>query len=340
FTMVGVCLESFDGRIRSTMPPVNVCTPAQWTYNEIPIPHDAGDDVATINPLPQPTFACYSATPPLDVVMILDKSGSMQITDLGVSNSRIAQLHDSVGTFLDTWSALSPPSDNVGVVTFDTTASVRTPLEDVATNSAAIKTDVANNVGPGRSTSVGRGFNTAKSLLGPQAGRRQVALLLTDVQQHTDPFVEFRNATTRNPELYCQNSASPQCTIPATCTLGSPCPLSNLPQTYTVTLGPSSTLNPAIDQQIANATLGFYLNNEANPSLLQPFFLQLLQNFVRFNSYETVRLISAKTSQATRYSTSLPVSGTSHDVVFSLMWSKQLGALRLTVTPPGGARPI
>src|SRR5262249_36836550 len=159
-------------------------------------------------------------------------------------------------------------------------------------------------------------------------------------QQNTDPFVEFRNATTRNPELYCQNSASPQCTIPATCTLGSPCPLSNLPQTYTVTLGPSSTLNPAIDQQIANATLGFYLNNEANPSLLQPFFLQLLQNFVRFNSYETVRLISAKTSQATRYSTSLPVSGTSHDVVFSLMWSKQLGALRLTVTPPGGARPI
>src|SRR5262249_14717089 len=155
FTMVGVCLESFDGRIRSTMPPVNVCTPAQWTYNEIPIPHDAGDDVATINPLPQPTFACYSARPPLDVVMILDKSGSMQITDLGVSNSRIAQLHDSVGTFLDTWSALSPPSDNVGVVTFDTTASVRTPLEDVATNSAAIKTDVANNVGPGGSTSVG-----------------------------------------------------------------------------------------------------------------------------------------------------------------------------------------
>jgi hypothetical protein len=99
-------------------------------------------------------------------------------------------------------------------------------------------------------------------------------------------------------------------------------------------------VNSAINQQIANATLGFYLNTEDNATLLGPFFLELLQNFLKFNSYDTVRLISEKAPTTPPYSTEVPISTSSRDVEFSLMWPNNLGALQLTVTPPGGASSI
>src|SRR5207249_6562001 len=44
--------------------------------------------------------------------------------------------------------------------------------------------------------------------------------------------------------------------------------------------------------------------------------------------------------QVAPYSAALPISTTSLNSVFTVMWPNQLGALRLTVTPPGGAAPI
>jgi hypothetical protein len=334
--IVGVCLESFDWGTSSVTAP-NSCTNAGIATREIPIPIVGVDKVATVDTLTPPPFACFKARPPVDVVMVLDKSGSMATTDPGSSSTRMGALHSAVTTFLEDWANLSPPNDNVGIVTFDTAATVRTALEDVVTNKSAIETDITNNVNPGGSTSIGGGLVAANPALSPQTGRRKVVLLMSDGQQNTDPFVQ---SDTR---LYCANSADPLCVSPVgpSCTMGaSACLLPNTPQIYTVTIGPSTTVDPAINFQIANATLGFYLNSETNPTLLSPFFLELLQNFVRFNSYETVRLISENVTRTAPYSATLPLSTTSHDAVFSLMWPSQLGALRLTVTPPGGAQPI
>jgi len=95
-------------------------------------------------------------------------------------------------------------------------------------------------------------------------------------------------------------------------------------------------LGPAIEQDIANATLGFYLQTETDAGVLSPFFLELLQNVLKFYSYDTVRLIS----RTTPYSAMVPISPTSHDVEFSLMWPSNLGALQITISPPGGGPPI
>ncbi len=151
---------------------------------------------------------------------------------------------------------------------------------------------------------------------------------MSDGQQNTEPYVKGDGG------LYCNATSDPLClaqNVTCTTTTAS-CPLSNHPQLYTVTVGPSGSIDPAIAQAIAT---GFYLNTETNFSNLNPFFLELLQNFLRFNSYETVRI----TSESTPYTATVPISTTSLNVVFSLTWANQ-ALLRLTVTPPDGARPI
>jgi len=278
--------------------------------------------------------------------MVLDKSGSMSMVDPGYSTSRMGALHSAAANLVGTWTGLLPLNDQAAIVSFSTASNLDLGLSNVKT---ANVTGTVNGLSPGGSTSIGAGLLTAMQNLGP-SGRREAILLMTDGQQNTDPKVEVTDLVTRTPEIYCDAASNCPAVPPPglTCnyTLANPCPLSSAPpQTYTVTIGPTATLNPAIDQAIAHATLGFYLHeNETStptaPALLDLFFIQLLQNFVRFSSYETVRLVSKNVTLTTPYSTTLPISTTSHDAVFSLMWPSQLGALRLTVTPPGGVQPI
>src|SRR5262249_24051365 len=140
--IMGVCLESFDGLNR---PAGNVdnCTAANHESYEIAIPTAVDDPVATVDSQPQPSFACYkgkNARPSLDVVMVLDKSGSMSIKDDPSKPNRIDALQSAVGSFLDTWAGLSPASDNVGIVTFSTSPTLQTALQDVTNNANGIKT--------------------------------------------------------------------------------------------------------------------------------------------------------------------------------------------------------
>lgn len=348
--ITGVCLESFDGLQRPQN--TNGCTGQNWNRYEIPVPPTVtGDVVATVDPLPQPTSACYQdpknpTRPYLDVILALDKSGSMSTVDPGYSTSRMDALHSAAGNLLSAWTGLTPSNDQTAIVSFSTTSNLDLGLSNVVTANVA---GTVNGLSPGGSTSIGAGLLTALQNLGP-SGRRKAILLMTDGQQNTDPKVEVTDLVTRRPEIYCDVASncptSPPPGLTCTYTSSDPCPLSAAPpQIYTVTMGPTSTLNPAIDQAIAHATLGFYLHeNETStptdPALLKVFFIQLLQNFVRFSSYETVRLVSKNVTPTTPYSVALPISTTSHDAVFTLMWPSQLGALRLTITPPGGVRPI
>jgi hypothetical protein len=249
-------------------------------------------------------------------------------------------LHTAATNFVNMWGSLPPATgsagpDSIGVVVFDTSSplSPLVPLTDVT--NPANRTSVisaVNAVMPGGSTSIGAGLQRADAMLAPVAGRRKVALLMSDGQQNTDPWVD---ASTGLVATFCLFDPVP-CLGGIGIVPTSKVPLTNQPRIYTVTLGP--TVSAAINQDIAIKSKGFYLNTEepGGANLLSPFFLELLQNFLRFNSYETVRMISETTS----YSAKIPISTTSLNAAFSLMWPSRLGPLRLTITPPGGAQPI
>jgi hypothetical protein len=369
------CLESFDGRRRQGSVNIDSCT-AGSLANPFSVPISTTlvpntlcpgnpavpDTVAglTIDPLPiggsvpQPSFGCFQQRPSLDAILALDKSGSMSTVDGSPgTDSRITALHKATAAFLDDWknlfATLSPTAgDQVGLVAYDTTAVLHSALEPVtAANVATLTNDIQTTVTAAGSTSIGGGLSLATQNMATATSSRKAILLMSDGQQNTDPMVGFVGGQI---VIYCNDDS--HCTGPLTnCSLSlvaphKSCPLfpspgsSANPQIFTVTLGPSSQVDPAIQQAIASAGGGFYINSETDPTLLGPFFLQLLQNFVRFNSYETVRLISGSVAAKAAYSTDMPISTTSHDVVFSLMWPSQFGGLRIIASPPGGGPPI
>ncbi|HEY6250001.1 MAG TPA: VWA domain-containing protein [Candidatus Angelobacter sp.] len=285
----------------------------------------------------QPTTGCFAQRPPVDVVLVLDKSGSMASTRTLGGPSRMDALHTAVSNFVGVWSSLPPTSgDQIAAVVFDTTSPTNPPmpmfpLSLTDMTMSANQTTVISAVGgvtPGGWTSIGAGLNQANQLFASD-GHRKVILLMSDGQQNTEPLVKGDGGLYCNNAMVCTAQNPP---IPQTCTAMNSCPLSNHPQIYTVTVGPSGQVDPSIAQAIAT---GFYLNTETNYPLLSPFFLELLQNFLKFNTYETVRIIS----EPTPYSAMVPISTTSYNAVFSLMWPSQ-ALLRLTVTPPGGGKPI
>ncbi len=367
----GLCVESYDPLDRSAVSPS--CAPPNLFF----VPGSDLDCASNTAPAfkncpatlqvdgtDQSSKRCFKERPGVDAVLVLDKSGSMADTTSSASSQpKMAALQDAVGRFVSAWDITrsndntpageTPPQDSIGTVLFDHDfgwwhdGGLTDGLHQFTAVENTIKANLSScqqtsppascTLKPGTSTSIGGGLLVANSnpgltqpsILGDQS--RHVVVLMTDGIQNTDPSLAPG-----------PNSANPfviSCPIvPSRC----PSSIPSIPgeQIYTVTVGSGVAVQPAIIQAVASASGGFYMNTEEDVGLLSPFFLELLQNTLKFNSYETLRLISRTVSRNAPYSTSFPISTTSHDVEFSLMWPNSQGPLRLTVTPPGGSPPI
>jgi hypothetical protein len=356
-TLSGLCVESYDPLNRSIVNASCASTQTYW----IPITDPLQTELVVDGTL-QATKQCFRDRKGVDAFLVLDKSGSMASSTLGSdAEPKIEALQEAVRDFVNAWDDTrtffdaSPPNDQIGVALFDSSA---VPWTDGTLTSglnvfAGADTKILNNLNPpctatscgqlvpGTSTSIGSGLLLADPGF-PNDGNRHVVLLMTDGMQNTDPMVRPydpgapANCAPPNPNAIATYTSG-------NCAVATPLPheASSNYQLHAVTVGTGLAVSAAINQAIAQASGGFYINTEDNANQLKPFFLELLQNVLKFNSYDTTRMISKSVPPATLpFSTSTPVSTTSRDVEFNLMWPQSRGALRLTVTPPGGAKPI
>lgn len=287
-----------------------------------------------------------TARPGVDAVLVLDRSGSMAspATLTAATPTRIDELQQAVGEFAAVWSALrsreatttgfTEPTDNIGVTLFDNLIQWWPVLPTAGLNafdpvSATIQSP-ANlaTISWRGSTSIGGGLLQGDSALNAaDPTRRRVLLLMSDGLQNTDPMVGVMGN-----QVVTYNQATPNMTTPL--------PNQANYQVYAVTVGPSSLVDASINQQVASATNGFYTNSETDATLLDQFFLELLQNFVRFTSWETFRLIEAQLTQAAPiYTATVPVSSTTTIVGVVLRPTQPGVVLLLAVTPPGETTP-
>ncbi len=353
----GSCVESYDPLNRSI---VNAsCAPPSMFF--VPITDPAQVQLQIDGNPPEPLRQCFKERKGVDAFLVLDKSGSMASSTTGSDpEPKIEALREALGDFVTAWrdarsNDTNPQNDNIGIALFDqfpiswTDPTLAAGLNPFVGADTKILSNLTPNCSattppqlcPGTSTSIGAGLLSADSGF-PNDGNRHVVLLMSDGMQNTDPMV--RPFDPNDPT----NPAPANPTAIATYSQGTPNVAAQLPhetssnyQLFAVTVGTGLAVSAAINQDIAHASGGFYINTEDNADQLKPFFLELLQNVLRFNSYDTIRMISKIVPPATLpFSTSTPVSTTSHDVEFNLMWPRTRGELRFTVTPPGGAQPI
>ena len=296
------------------------------------------EPVAAVVGFPAPTQPCGEYRPGLDAVLVLDKSGSMSSSTLGgAPQPKSDALQDAVTDFVTIWDGLRTsegpmaPVDNIGVALFDGNASWWTSIPPGLNAFASAKNTILGNVGSiaaGGSTSIGDGLLLAAGVLGTvDPTRRRVILLMSNGMQNTSEMVAVTGG-----QVFTHPSGNPGATTLL--------PNQSNFQIYAVTVGTSTAVSPQINQDVATATKGFYINSEDDAALLSPFFLELLQNFVKFSTWETHRLVHQRVSPSAPYEASVPFTSTTQHVMVALRWPARAGVLRLSVKPSGEAVPV
>ncbi|MDA8018118.1 MAG: VWA domain-containing protein [Thermoanaerobaculia bacterium] len=283
----------------------------------------------------------------VEAVLVLDRSGSMggsarPAEAAGPDNVKIESLSHAVETFLMTLEDVrstesmtfgTVPTDEVGIVIFNQNAeflaSLGAGLHDVTGIDATVTANQfgvsPDPVSPSGSTSIGDGLLLADAELGGVADRRRIALLMSDGRQNTNEFV---GADVTAGRVFTHSSGA---------TDGPDLPNLGNYQIYSVTVGTGTAVSAAINQDVARATGGFYLNSEDDAGDLVPFFAGILQNFLETNTWQTVLAGRDVVSATGPFAATVPVTSTTQAIVIGLAWERRHIPMCLRVRPPGAS---
>ena len=309
-----------------------------------------GDTPATITPqadgVAPALNAVFKGRNDFDVVIVLDKSGSMADNPPGANAppSKADILKSAVQAFVSQWEQVDAPCggctvdnspDRIGLVFFDSTAAPQTlvgadpPANFFLQRGAGSAWDgvinQANTLTPGSSTSIGAGINSAMQQWKNDPKNDLSLIVVTDGMQNTAPLI------------------SPT----GTGFLGLT-PVAGFPQELrkrfvpiqTIAFGQPAAVDEDLLRNIAFETAGnSYLS--VTPSTLFDVFGQTLVALLKGNT------VSLATNRDRTYSGQLPAPAvpvvldrSAQRVVYSVQWAPPLvNALDLDVFAPGSSTP-
>lgn len=307
------------------------------------------DTVATITPMADGVAPALDALVrgrlPLDVVLVLDKSGSMNDLppDAGAGNTttKVQILKSAVDAFVANWQMLDQPTadggdwsgDRIGVVLFDSVAAAQTlagadaPANFFVRRSAGWSPviSVVNSLTPGSSTSIGGGINTGMQQWVADPKNDATLVVVTDGMQNTAPRI--------------QPTASGFLGL---------LPVAGLPQELrkrfipilTIGFGTPAAVDEDLLRNIAFETSGrSYISVNAT-TLFDDFALTLVSILKGNTASLAARRRATLTGAGPGPLQRVVVDNSARRVVFSLQWTPPLSnALDLEVFPPGASAP-
>lgn len=291
---------------------------------------------------------------PVDIVLVLDMSGSMNSPAPGTTTPKIDILKESVTLFLENWKNFATPEDRIGVVYFRTDA---TPYGagDLMKNFVAewenILTDVQSQSAVGW-TAMGAGVHTAVVGLGafdPGNPRERHIILFSNGMQNRSPMITTDPLDAFPDHLYIKDQTAaenPDVTGGSNVTIGAGI-------NYTIPLGPSlvqvHTIGIGVAENSGGTAWHELLQDLANQQSgkhnfitrafeLEGVFLEDLVASLKGNTPEYVLERTVTLQPHAEQTVDIPVNATAERVSISVTWDRQQQALppQLSLTRPDG----
>jgi hypothetical protein len=226
----------------------------------------------------------FSERDPVDVVLVLDCSGSMLSNACPTCSPKLDVLKDAVEIFMQLWKGLAIGNDRIGTVYFRTNVNNfevggNTMLSVIDNTNDMIADLHSQTTIPSQTTAMGGGLQSAINEL-TDASRPRNIILFTDGMQNVDPGVDFPTLAIQDGEFGPHSNINP--TNPATVlntTLGI--------KVNTIGVGATSAFETQL-AQIATGTGGITKITTAPDEDLRQFFVEELIDALRVFSPQLV----------------------------------------------------
>ena len=279
---------------------------------------------------------------PIDVVLVLDKSGSMSEfpPDANAPPTKVSLLKTALDTFINDWLQIDAPTpqggdwseDRMGVVFFDSTAAAQSIPSGVPPANFFVKraswTDVKNKVdtiNPGSSTSIGGGINEGMAQWKADPAHDVYFIVVTDGKQNTAPLI------TQQPSGFL--GLQPVAGLPT-----------ELRQRFipvaVIAFGTPASVDADLLTNVSFETSGRSYVSVNSFTLFDNFAGTLVSTLKGNTASLAMRRHGTMTGAGPGAMMSLPVDPSAQRVVFSLQWAPPLeNVLDLEVFPPGASTP-
>jgi hypothetical protein len=275
---------------------------------------------------------------PVDIILVLDRSGSMNSSAAGGSVKKIELLKDAVEIFIRSWLPFSIPEDRMGIVYFNSSITkfpnTNTVLLPFQANADALINNV-RNITATNCTGLGGGILTAKRGFDNAPNHQKHIIVFTNGMQNCSPMV-----TESGGALRILDDPNPGC-----CDTGVPDePGVNLADyglkaIHTIGTGVSEAkwINLLVD--IASETDGELRFTSEPDEDLEDFFLENLVQILRVDPVQKVKTVSGTISQnQSPKDETFSLTSTTRKATFIVTWQedRRMNALDFELYAPDG----
>ena len=291
---------------------------------------------------------------PVDLILALDTSDSMNGAAGAGALSKIEILRRSVRLLLDTWNLHAISTDRVGIAAFSsnvtTTPNAIPALQPFQANFAAV-TGAAAGLTASGCTALGGALQTAFSSFDPASSNKRSILVVTDGMQSANPFVGEAGAPAK---LRIQTFPTSG-TLPfdaffcTTTTANGPSGAPIVPdgldvaahnaEIHAIGVGVNGAGFQQVVQRLASENHGISHFTTTPDSNLDVLYINDLVRALKSNTLEIIASDTGSISTSAPKEISFPVNPTSRSVTVVLSWAgaNQVGAISARMHGPGGA---